>query len=982
MSFSTQVSSILLLNFYFCVVGLNAQESSAWQNLFDQGLYCDLIPLFEEDKARAESQMFINTSTQLLMARVYLELEKMDLLDSLVKSLHAVEWKMESLSLQYEYGIFLARYFIKKENWSKADSLFNNLLKVEDENEVIGSKVWGEYGLYLLHLQKTVAAKKYLLMADSMSSLPPVLYGRVMSALAIIAMEHSQKRQALHYFERAKAIWESNQWQRSPYYWLLLNDYALYFYLQGDLSLADSLLTQSENLHDPFCEVASIKGFNSSARATILVGLGNYESALEAYRMALEYFMKADNRKDASIASYRIAEANFFLGNIHASEQYYLDALKLSDSFFPDRKNLVSAQIIMGLAALQEYDYHDVQADSLYTLALGIIEEVIGKDNLAYGTAISNYARFREGVGDIAGAIKLYHQTEKLDSQLLGVNHPDFKTTLYNLARTYAKVDSLDQVLSYYRKANDLELKLLNGYFGSFDVTARLSYRLQAMGNFDVFFSYACTRKNENLFTEVQDINLATKNLALDYAKDLQQSDLSDQSSEVRTRYQEWFQSRRLLTQLYFANNNERSDMGVSIDSLEWRVSTLEKQVARQVAPHLSRSQEVTTSQIIDKLTANEAAIDFFNYYVTDEYGRLPDSVLYYASVMTSRDQNPKLIYLCSERYLEQILQSSSHYTHNLEVNQLLYETIWAPLQSYLKEVNKIHLSPEGLLHQVSFATLLADAGTGETLLDKFDFCYYSNLRDFILSEVESSHFSSICLFGDPNFGETPLNNVRSSSAFFYALPETSSEIANIVKVLDTANLSIVQALGEDATEDQFYTLVGTLKPSILHLATHGFFFAKDTSLERVETLGERILGSEIPLMRSGFVLSGVNSYWNADSAISSKSDGVVSALEIADLDLAQTRLVVLSACETGRGGIADGEGVFGLQRAFKMAGSPQLLISLWDVPDEATSKLVLHFYTYLTNGQSAGDALLKAQRALKAEQFDPYHWGAFVLFN
>ncbi|NND34327.1 MAG: CHAT domain-containing protein [Saprospiraceae bacterium] len=982
MSFLKHSSGIWLWFFYLSSTVLSAQETSSWQSLYDQGLYCDLIPLFEEYKTVTKSQASIKLSTELLMAKVFLELEKMEQVEHQLVSLRGVDWKKESPSSQYEYEIFLARYHAKRENWPKADSLFNVLLKAEIDNEVIRSRVLGEYGLYLMHLQKMDSAEDYLLKCDSLISGASVFSARVFNALAILFLEQSKMRKAGQYFEKAKNVLESNGCQQSPLYWLVLNDYALYFYVQGDLLQADQFLSQSENLQRGSCAVPSIRGFNASARGSILFSLGDHEAAIERYEAAFKSFMQVEDHKDASMALYRIAEVNYFLGNNETAQKYYLQALTLADVFFNNEINSIRAQILMGLASIEEYNYQDREADSLYALAIDMMEEVSGKENIGFATALSNYARFKEVSGDIQGALHLYRQTEALDSILLGVNHPDYKTTLYNLARTYSKLDSIDHVIAYYHKANALQLKLLNAYFGNFAAAARLSYRLEAMGNFDVFFSYACGTPNKDLHREVQDINLATKTLALDYAKGLLQSKQSYLTSDAEPMYQEWLQSRKLLTQLYFSNYNERKEQGISIDSLEKRVEMLEKSVARQSTPLQNRQALVHTDQIIGKLAENEAAIDFFNYYVTDEYGRLPDSILYYASIMTAAEPNPRLVYLCSERELKQILESSSHFTHNVEVNHMLYQLIWAPLHPYLEDIEMIHLSPEGLLHQIAFGGLLYDEKESKTLLERFDFNYYSNLRDFVFNQSSANEISSIYLVGDPDFGEAIDKNSETTGDYFFPLPETSREINQINALLQSRDIQVAFSRGADASEDHFYMLLDSLRPTILHLATHGFFFAKDTSIRIPRTLGQRIRNAALPLMRSGIVLSNVNMAWSTDTLFSSGQDGVVTAQEIADLDLSGTRLVALSACETGRGAIADGEGVFGLQRAFKMAGSTELLISLWDVPDEATSELFVHFYKYLLEGLTTNEALMQAQRTIKLQYPDPYYWAAFVLFK
>src|SRR4051794_20168001 len=107
--------------------------------------------------------------------------------------------------------------------------------------------------------------------------------------------------------------------------------------------------------------------------------------------------------------------------------------------------------------------------------------------------------------------------------------------------------------------------------------------------------------------------------------------------------------------------------------------------------------------------------------------------------------------------------------------------------------------------------------------------------------------------------------------------------------------------------------------------------------------------------------------------------DGLLTAEDVSGMDLLDTDLVVLSACETGLGEVKTGEGVFGLQRAFVLAGARTLVMSLWSVPDEATRELMVEFYQRLLGGEPRAEALHAAQQALRARYPDPYFWGAFV---
>jgi CHAT domain-containing protein len=140
--------------------------------------------------------------------------------------------------------------------------------------------------------------------------------------------------------------------------------------------------------------------------------------------------------------------------------------------------------------------------------------------------------------------------------------------------------------------------------------------------------------------------------------------------------------------------------------------------------------------------------------------------------------------------------------------------------------------------------------------------------------------------------------------------------------------------------------------------------------------LGQRL---ENPLLRSGLALAGANTWSRAGLLPAEAEDGILTAEDVSGLDLLATELVVLSACETGLGEVRVGEGVFGLRRAFILAGTKSLIMSLWKVPDQQTQELMGDFYRRILSGQPRADALREAQLAMKARYPQPYYWGAFI---
>ena len=185
--------------------------------------------------------------------------------------------------------------------------------------------------------------------------------------------------------------------------------------------------------------------------------------------------------------------------------------------------------------------------------------------------------------------------------------------------------------------------------------------------------------------------------------------------------------------------------------------------------------------------------------------------------------------------------------------------------------------------------------------------------------------------------------------------------------------------------QESFKQLSGH-SPEVIHIATHGFFLEDEREVKRTGFMqalsksNDQVLYN--PLLRSGLLMAGANRAWNNEDVIPDIEDGVLTAEEIAHMNLSNTQLVVLSACETGLGEVKNSEGVFGLQRAFKLTGVETLIMSLWKVPDQATSLLMTSFYSNWLNGKTKHQAFRNAQKALRQTYPEPYYWAGFVMMD
>lgn len=219
-------------------------------------------------------------------------------------------------------------------------------------------------------------------------------------------------------------------------------------------------------------------------------------------------------------------------------------------------------------------------------------------------------------------------------------------------------------------------------------------------------------------------------------------------------------------------------------------------------------------------------------------------------------------------------------------------------------------------------------------------------------------------------------------------LTHTKAEVIAISNILQKRGIVVTTYTGENGTEEAFRTL-SRQNIDIFHIATHGFFWTQEEARERnyVAFLSGwnagKTTGDDSSMLRSGLLFSGANVTLSGEQLPNAVEDGVLTAQELSSLDLENVELVVMSACDTGLGDV-NSEGVFGLQRGFKLAGAKSLLMSLWKVDDEATKVLMTEFYRYLLDGKSKTESLRLAQEYVKSQPGwnAPEYWAGFILLD
>ena len=415
----------------------------------------------------------------------------------------------------------------------------------------------------------------------------------------------------------------------------------------------------------------------------------------------------------------------------------------------------------------------------------------------------------------------------------------------------------------------------------------------------------------------------------------------------------------------------------------------------------------ITWDSVRQSLTSNQVAIEYMSVPLNE------DSTMYCALLLRDTCSYPDLIPLFEEKELLALVNTSTegktNGTYSFDGNgQALQQLIWSKILPYVKQGETIYFAPSGVLHQVAIEALPFDET--HTMGDKFNLVRLSSTREIVLNKSNDTH-TTASLYGGIHYDMTGEELLAESEQYFSSsllasrgiendtldrgsvnyLPGTKKEVESIDKMLKDNHLSVQLFTMTSANEESFKAISGKHQ-NILHIATHGFYWS-DSTAQKKDYFSQRALRLDDnqptlpaidPLNRCGLLFAGANTALSGHSADLPEGvqDGILTAKEISLLDLRDADLVVLSACETGKGEIT-GEGVFGLQRAFKQAGAQTIIMSLWPVNDAATQMLMTEFYrNWITNHQPKREAFRNAQNTVRTQFEEPVYWAGFIMLD
>ncbi|MBC7873828.1 MAG: CHAT domain-containing protein [Ferruginibacter sp.] len=721
--------------------------------------------------------------------------------------------------------------------------------------------------------------------------------------------------------------------------------------------------------------------------------MGRLQEAVYAFEEVIDLRKRTlgTNHPNYANAVNNLALVEFAIGMYPEAEKHLLECKEIYKKTLGEKDKLY-ANSLNNLASLYKAQGKLEKAEENYKECLRIFKVTYGETSDRYGIYLGGLGGTYRQMKRYDEAITLTLQSLAIIKSKLGENHYDHIETEYNLAETYREAGKYREAEKHYLNSMKGFLLLIEKYFPFLSEKDKTAFYYNVVNAFETYNSFVIqmqqdlpAQQHDALIIRMYDNQVALKSLLLKESGNIRTAMAASNDPGLKNDYRDWVKLRETIVQQYRMSTEELETIGIPLPVLEKQVNDLEQKItiALKIDSKKENPKTISWKDIQAKLEPGECAVEIVrtNYYTR---ARWTDTVFYTALIVDKTCTVPKMVLLHNGNALES--KGIAGYRKAIRsklADDVSYTIFWGPLQQHIGKSTRIFFSPDGIYQQVNPYTL-KNPETMKYLIDETDIRLVTNTRDILQIPVtiESKRAE---IFSFPDYGvkrSTTIPSETRTPGFpdLKELPGTKIESDSVKKILTARNWKVQEHLQKEATEE---AIKKVNNPQVLHIATHGFFL-KDVKDNTSKVMG---ISSEIarqnPLLRSGVILAGAAALARDSLGSATKEDGILTAYEAIGLDLHATDLVVLSACETGLGEVLNGQGVYGLQRAFLVAGARSVIMSLWVIDDFATQELMINFYREWLKSPVAANkqkAFRAAQLKLKEKYANPYYWGAFVI--
>ncbi len=757
---------------------------------------------------------------------------------------------------------------------------------------------------------------------------------------------------------------------------------------KGRLDLAKGDYTEAAKTGAQARQIAfSVYGEKSTKTAPVLLLMGDIDYIVGDYDGAEDNFRKAMQSQEKQFGHNHIEVAK-------SLSRLALIKFYKGDSPVEAEKMLVDAQTIMGSRLGKDNPQY---ADVLKSVAILNIAQK--KYNLAFSSLTQAEAIWRTKTGsknninaasiftltgDVYYQMKNYPKAEEFYNNAKGIYdkyfsraHPEYVKILSKLAKVYYMEKDFKRSKRNIEEAlNDYDL-FIKQYFPALSEREKAKYWNTMKGDFEFYNTLAFGQLEDfrDLAGKVYNYQLLTKALLLSSSIKIRERILNSSDENLKVSYNTWVQKKEFLTNALSMSSEQLVQNGIDPAALGVEVEKLERELSEksELFGQSFENKKITYENVQKSLGKNDVAVEMVRYrYFNHDF---TDSIVYVAMYVKNDNARPKVIELPEGHRME---TRFFRYYRNSIISKLpdvySYKIFWEPIQKEIGQYATIFLSPDGVYNQINLEAI--PTPDGKYVIDNSNIVIVSNTKDLYLRKLKSKSQASntATMFGNPKFYLTASANQRVVD-----LPGTEKEVNELEELLKQKGWKTSEYVEASATEER---VKEQESPKIFHIATHGFYTAAISEDDAKQMTQSEAQLTENPLMKTGLLLKGAGDLLDKTKYNYNLESGILTAYEAMSLNLDKTDLVVLSACETGLGEVSNGEGVYGLQRAFLVAGAKVLIMSMFKVDDEATQKLILNFYKkWLTTG-NLRQSFVDAKKELRVEYPEPIYWGAFMMIG
>lgn len=727
--------------------------------------------------------------------------------------------------------------------------------------------------------------------------------------------------------------------------------------------------------------------------------MGNTASAKPLFKEALSIYETTLGKLnlDYATATENLATIYKMEDNLEEAKKL-LEEVLLIDEQIIGKEHPLYSKTLHNLATIYEEDEAYEQAEKLYMDALSIDEKVFGANHPSYASTLYNLAVLEQELEKYDLAKQYFEDVVDIRKNILGEEHPDYVFSLYGLAHILHKTGDFEGALIPYQEVVNKYLDEIHEYFPALSESEKSAFYgkirpvVEAYLDFGVEFvllGKGSLQDQENMIGSLYNLQLSTKALLLNASNKVRNRINNSGNQDLIDLFNEWIALKEKIVKAYAMSKEDAIKAELDIPTMETDANDKEKLLSQKSSEFAAEfeKEEVKWESVKEKLSNDAVAIEIIR--VKKKINT--DSVLYVSLILEGNPESkPKMVVNGNGINMEsrgfKVYKNSIVYKVS---DSKSYQLFWSGIDEAINpETKELYLSADGVFNKVNISTLY-DQTKDEYVLDKYSIRLLSNTRELVDNQSKPNPTNEAILFGFPKYNLTKADIVKPTTMITDAdtrysfgsdiaeLPGTLEEINNIESILQDHQWKYSKYLSASASEDAIKKIKS---PKILHIATHGFFLsdikksAEDAGLDSRSTKFN-------PLLRSGLLLAGAENTIREES-LEAEEDGILTAYEAMNLNLDNTDIVIMSACETGLGEVKNGEGVYGLQRSFIVAGASNLVMSLWKVNDATTQLLMTSFYKNWFSGQPKLEAFNNAIQEVRANFKEPYYWGAFVILG